>query len=225
MANREPYAKELNKQLNKLNIEALKEQSARGKELLTYYHCAMLEMETKFNVLNEQFALQNERNPIESIKSRLKSVKSIKDKLERNGYEFTVDNIAEHLNDVAGIRIICPFIDDVYILAECLKEQDDINIIKVKDYIKDPKPNGYRSLHIIAEVPIFLQNEKRSMRVEVQLRTIAMEFWANLEHKIRYKKDLSEASEHEIEEGLKECAQISATLDQKMYEIRKKISD
>ena len=223
MAYKEPYANELNKQLSKIDFQMLRDQSYKGRELMTYYHCAMLEMETKFNVLNEQFALQNERNPIDSIKTRLKTVQSIKDKLQRNGYEFTVENIENHLNDVAGVRIICSFVDDIYLLADCLKEQDDIKIIEIKDYIKNPKPNGYRSLHIITEIPIFLKNEKRSMRVEVQLRTIAMEFWANLEHKIRYKKSLSEKEECEIESGLKECALLSTQLDEKMLEIRNKI--
>lgn len=224
MGTHEPYAKELNSILAGMQLDAFQEQIKKTKELMTYYHCAMLEMETKFNVLNEQFALKNERNPIESIRSRLKSFTSIQDKLRRRGYEPSVANIEEHLNDVAGIRVICSFIDDIYMLADCLSEQDDIKIIARKDYIKNPKPNGYRSLHIIVEIPIFLQNEKKHMKVEVQLRTIAMEFWANLEHKIRYKKNLSDEAEREIEQGLKECADISATLDTKMYEIRNKIS-
>lgn len=224
MSAREPYAKELNSIIAGMQSEAVKEQFNKTKELMTYFHCAMLEMETKFNVLNEQFALKNERNPIESIRSRLKSFTSIRDKLERRGYEPTAENIATQLNDVAGIRVICSFVDDIYMLADCLNEQDDIIVLERKDYIKNPKSNGYRSLHLIVEIPIFLQNEKKPMRVEVQLRTIAMEFWANLEHKIRYKKNLSEEVEREIEEGLKECADISATLDTKMYEIRNKIS-
>lgn len=224
MDTREPYAKELNSILEGMQVDAIQEQFKKTKELMTYYHCAMLEMETKFNVLNEQFALKNERNPIESIRSRLKSFTSIRDKLNRRGYAPTAENIEQHLNDVAGIRVICSFVDDIYMLAECLSEQDDIVIIERKDYIKNPKPNGYRSLHLIVEIPIFLQNEKKPMRVEVQLRTIAMEFWANLEHKIRYKKNLSEKVEQEIEEGLKECADISSLLDTKMYEIRNKIS-
>ena len=224
MGTREPYAKELNSILAGMQLDVVQEQIKKTKELMTYYHCAMLEMETKFNVLNEQFALKNERNPIESIRSRLKSFTSIQEKLGRRGYEPTAENIEQHLNDVAGIRVICSFVDDIYMLADCLSEQDDIKIIARKDYIKKPKPNGYRSLHLIVEIPIFLQNEKRQMKVEVQLRTIAMEFWANLEHKIRYKKHLSENTEREIEQGLKECAEISAALDTKMYEIRNKIS-
>ncbi len=225
MGTHEPYAKELNNLLDEMQIEALREQYTKVKELMTYYHCAMLEMETKLNVLNEQFALQNERNPIDSIKSRLKSMSSIQDKLRRQGHSMNIDNIEEFLSDVAGIRVICSFIDDIYMLADCLREQDDIEILACKDYIKNPKPNGYRSLHLIVQIPIFLQNEKRLMRVEVQLRTIAMEFWANLEHKLRYKKSLGEKTELEIEQGLKECADISAELDAKMYEIRNKISN
>ncbi len=225
MRMKEPYAKELNSIIADMQIGEMQEQIQKVKELMTYYHCAMLEMETKFNVLNEQFALQNERNPIESIRTRLKAYNSIREKLNKIGLIPTAENIENNLNDVAGVRIICSFVDDIYMLADCLSEQDDIKVIKKKDYIKNPKPNGYRSLHLIVEIPIFLQNEKKKMRVEVQLRTIAMEFWANLEHKIRYKKHLSERVELEIAEGLKECAEISATLDSKMYEIRNKISN
>lgn len=224
MGTREPYAKELNSILAGMQLDAMHEQIKKTRELMTYYHCAMLEMETKFNVLNEQFALKNERNPIESIRTRLKSFTSIQEKLRRKGYEPSAESIEAHLNDVAGVRVICSFVDDIYMLADCLCEQDDIKILERKDYIKEPKTNGYRSLHLIVEIPIFLQNEKRHMKVEVQLRTIAMEFWANLEHKIRYKKNLSDDAEREIEQGLKECAEISAILDTKMYEIRNKIS-
>jgi len=225
MGNRGTYAKELNNLFDNLKDNFNLENFQKAKELMTYYHCAMLEMETKFNVLNEQFALENQRNPIESIKSRLKSVPSIFDKLRRHGYEPTLQNLEEKLNDVAGIRVICSFVDDIYMLADCLSKQDDVNVIAKKDYIKNPKENGYRSLHLIVEIPIFLKNEKKKMRVEVQLRTIAMEFWANLEHKIRYKKNLSEDIERKIESELKECAQISAVLDSKMYEIRNMVSE
>ncbi len=217
MGNRETYAEELNVMLDKANIQRGSiEDLKKFKELMTYYHCAMMEMETKLNVLNEQFALENERNPIETIKSRLKSLPSIGEKLIRRGYDVSLKSIEEHLNDVAGIRVICSFVDDIYMLADCLSEQDDITVIERKDYIKKPKENGYRSLHLIVEIPIFLQNEKKQMRVEIQLRTIAMEFWANLEHKIRYKKNLGADIEKVIEQGLKECALISETLESRM---------
>ena len=224
MGNREPYAHELNNMLAQVHLENMREQFNKTKELMTYYHCAMLEMETKLNVLNEQFALQNERNPIESIKTRLKSMSSIQEKLRRHGFEQGVDSIEKNLSDVAGIRVICSFVDDIYMIAKCLSEQDDITVVCSKDYIKNPKPNGYRSLHLIVEIPIFLLNEKRIMKVEVQLRTIAMELWANIEHKLRYKNNLSSEKEKMIEDGLKECAKLSSDLDEKMYYIRNMIS-
>lgn len=224
MENKEPFAHQLNNMFAQAQLENIREQFYKTRELMTYYQCAMLEMETKLNVLNEQFALQNERNPIESIKTRLKSMTSIQEKLKRHGFEQDTDSIEENLSDVAGIRVICSFVDDIYMIADCLKEQDDIKILRAKDYIKNPKPNGYRSLHLIVEIPIFLQNEKKMMKVEVQLRTLAMELWANLEHKLRYKNSLTELQERTIEDGLKECAELSAELDNKMYNIRNMIN-
>ena len=159
-----------------------------AKRIMTYYNCAMLEVETKFKVLNYQFSLEQERNPIESIKTRLKSFESISEKLIRKGLPLTVESVQANLNDVAGVRVICPFVDDIYIIAECFLSQDDITLVKATDYIKRPKENGYRSLHLVVEIPIYLQKEKRMMRVEIQLRTIAMDFWASLEHKMHYKK-------------------------------------
>lgn len=186
------------------------------KRLMCYYQCAMMEIETKFKVLNAQFSLEQERNHIETIKTRLKSPESIIEKLQRKNYPISVASIESNLDDVAGVRVICPFIQDIYILYQCLCKQDDIRIVEIKDYIKNPKPNGYRSLHLIIEVPIFLQNEKRLMRVEVQLRTIAMDFWASLEHRLRYKKDLNEELAAMLSEELKQCAEESAGLDLRM---------
>lgn len=186
------------------------------KRLMCYYQCAMMEIETKFKVLNAQFSLEQERNHIETIKTRLKSPESIIEKLQRKNYPLSVASIESNLDDVAGVRVICPFIQDIYILYQCLCKQDDIRIVEIKDYIKNPKPNGYRSLHLIIEVPIFLQNEKRLMRVEVQLRTIAMDFWASLEHRLRYKKDLNEELAAMLSEELKQCAEESAGLDLRM---------
>lgn len=191
-----------------------------SQELMSRYRCAMMEVETKFRVLNEQFSLQHERNPIETIKTRIKSPQSILEKLHRKGLPLTPESIEENLHDIAGIRVICSFIDDIYMLADCLLQQDDITLIERKDYIKKPKSNGYRSLHLIVEIPIFLQDEKRNMKVEVQLRTIAMEFWANLEHKLRYKKNLSEEVQASTADALFQCASISALLDEKMQDIR-----
>lgn len=181
-------------------------------ELMMRYKCAMLEVKTKLDVLNTQLSLENDRNPFESIECRLKSVPSIIEKLNRKGLELSAESIEKNLNDVAGIRVICSFPEDIYILAEELCSQDDIRLIARKDYIKDPKPNGYRSLHLIVEIPIFLMTEKKFMRVEVQFRTIAMDFWASLEHKLKYKKDIKQDVE-EISEELRECAEeISLSL-------------
>lgn len=187
--------------------------------LMAYYKCAMLEIETKFNVLNEQFSLRFDRNPISGIKSRLKSIDSIKSKLESRGLPFTLDSVEENLHDVAGIRVICSFPQDVYMLADALLAQDDIELVEIKDYIKNPKPNGYRSLHLIVKVPIFLLHEKKIMKTEIQLRTIAMDSWAALEHQLKYKKD-TEFTEEMVKE-LKYCADLSAELDSKMDHLRK----
>ena len=189
-------------------------------KLMAYYRCALMEIQTKFNVLNEEYSLEFDRNPISSIKTRLKSPISIKEKLERNDFPVTTESIEQNLNDVAGIRVICSFPEDVYALANALLRQDDIVLVKKKDYIKNPKDNGYRSLHLIVAVPIFLSCEKRIMKVEIQLRTIAMDFWASLEHQLRYKKD-TEFTEDMMKE-LYECAKVSANLDMRMDELRKK---
>lgn len=198
----------------------IQEAMASSQELMSRYRCALMEVETKFKVLNEQFSLQHERNPIESIKTRIKSPMSILEKLQRKGLPITMESIENNLSDIAGIRVICSFIDDIYMLADCLLQQDDITLIARKDYIKRPKENGYRSLHLIVEIPIFLQDEKRNMKVEVQLRTIAMEFWANLEHRLRYKKDLPEDVLTSTAQSLLLCADISSKLDERMQEIR-----
>ncbi|MDO4303230.1 MAG: GTP pyrophosphokinase family protein [Bacillota bacterium] len=189
--------------------------------LMTQYRCAIMEIETKLKVLDAEFSQEYKRNPFESIKSRLKSPISIADKLRRKGLAITVDNIEKHLNDVAGVRVICSFPDDIYRLADLLAGQDDIILLGKKDYIKNPKPNGYRSLHLILDIPIFLSNEKKHMKVEVQFRTIAMDFWASLEHKLKYKKDVE--NEAEIVSRLKGCADSIEQLDFQMQEIRNEI--
>lgn len=187
-------------------------------KLMAYYRCAIMEIETKFNVLNEEFSLQYDRNPINGMKSRLKKMPSIKEKLERKNLPMTIDSIEENLNDIAGIRVICSFPEDVYMLADAFLKQDDITLIEKKDYIANPKPNGYRSLHLIVAVPIFLAHEKRIMKAEIQLRTIAMDSWASLEHQLRYKKDF-EFTEHMAGELL-HCAHLSAELDERMDALR-----
>lgn len=193
------------------------------KRLMAYYRCAIMEVETKFNVLNEEFSLEYDRNPIETIKTRLKSTESIIKKLVRKNLPLTVNSIEANLNDIAGVRVVCSFLEDIYLLADCLLQQDDVKLIQVKDYIKNPKPNGYRSLHLIIEIPIFLKDEKKDMRVEVQLRTIAMDFWASLDHKLSYKKDIPEEEAKLLRQELLECAQISADLDVRMGEIKNRI--
>ena len=195
------------------------------KKLMAYYNCAIMQVETKFNVLNEEFSLEYDRNPIESIKTRLKSLDSIVKKLTKRNLPITTESIKENLNDVAGVRVICSFTEDIYLLADCLLQQDDVKLIQVKDYIKNPKPNGYRSLHLIIEVPIFLKDEKKNIRVEVQLRTIAMDFWASLDHKLSYKKDIPEDEASILKRELLECAQASSDLDQRMEDIKNRIVD
>lgn len=202
------------------SLRVFRQNMAQLRRLMTYYRCAMMEVETKFKVLNEQFSLENDHNHIESIRTRLKSMDSIIGKLHRRGLPLSVDSIEENLNDVAGVRVICPFVDDIYVLVDCLLRQDDVELTQIKDYIKHPKENGYRSLHLIVTTPIFLQDETRRMRVEVQLRTIAMDFWASLEHQLRYKKDIPSAIAAKLSRDLGECADISAMLDQRMQDIK-----
>ena len=201
--------------------EGLIEQASGFMELMMQYRCALMEVETKLNVLNAEFTMKNNRNPFESIKSRIKTPKSIIEKLQRKGFEISVKGIEENLADVAGIRVICSFPDDIYATAKMLTDQDDIRVIQVKDYIINPKPNGYRSLHLILEVPIFLSNEKKNMKVEVQFRTIAMDFWASLEHKLKYKKNIENAEE--ISKELQRCAEASSKLDLRMQALRDRI--
>jgi putative GTP pyrophosphokinase len=178
----------------------------------------MMEIETKLNVLDVEFSLQHDRNPINDIKSRLKSFQSIKEKLERQNLPFSISSIEDNLNDIAGVRVVCSFPDDVYMLAEALLKQDDISLVSKKDYIKNPKPNGYRSLHLIVTVPIFLAHEKKHMKVEIQLRTIAMDVWASLEHQLRYKKNTEYTQE--MADELLYCANLSAELDERMDKLR-----
>ncbi len=189
------------------------------RQLMSYYQCAMMEVETKFRVLNEEFSLQYDRNPINNIHTRLKSGISIQEKLLRKNIPHQVAAIEENIEDIAGIRIVCSFISDIYYLEKALLDQDDITLIRRKDYVQHPKPNGYRSLHLIVAIPIFLSNQKRIMKVEVQLRTIAMDSWASLEHQLRYKKTLEERAE--IDTVLFKCAELSCELDKTMNLLRK----
>ena len=215
-----PFVKTL---VNSNALDKIEDNMMPLKRLMAYYRCAIMEVETKFNVLNEEFSLEYDRNPIETIKTRLKSTESIIKKLVRRNFPLTVDSIEANLNDIAGVRVVCSFLEYIYLLADCLLQQDDVKLIQVKDYIKNPKPNGYRSLHLIIEIPIFLKDEKKDMRVEVQLRTIAMDFWASLDHKLSYKKDIPEEEAKLLRQELLECAQISADLDVRMGEIKNRI--
>lgn len=202
------------------SIETFQNFLVSSKDLMSCYRCAIMEVETKFRVLDERFSLDHDRNPIDSIQSRLKSPESIRDKLLRKNLPFTLEAIEGNLFDIAGVRIVCSFVDDIYMLADCLLQQDDITLVNRKDYIQNPKENGYRSLHLIVEVPIFLQDRKKLVKVEVQFRTIAMEFWASLEHQLRYKKNLSPDIIEKTTERLSRCADLSAHLDMQMQEIR-----
>lgn len=193
----------------------------RFSSLMAYYRCAMMEIETKFRVLDEEFSLTYDRNPIHNIQTRLKTPGGIREKLERLSLPFTMDNVYENLFDVAGVRVICPFCDDVYLLSNALLKQDDITLYQKKDYIQNPKPNGYRSLHLIVGVPIYLHKTKQIMKVEIQLRTIAMDCWASLEHQLRYKKDPQGADA--IDDGLLECARLSARLDEQMNTLKQRM--
>lgn len=190
-------------------------------ELIMHNECALKEIETKLNVLNDEFSLRHNHNPIESIKTRVKDPISIVEKMKRKGIPATIENIENTLNDIAGIRVICSFPQDIYALAEMLVRQDDVTLIRKKDYIANPKPNGYRSLHLIIGIPIFLSDGKKMMKVEAQFRTIAMDFWASLEHKMRYKQNIENAEE--IARELRLCAEVIDSIDYRMQDIRNRI--
>lgn len=201
--------------------EEIFKQIENFKELMLTYNSAIREVTTKLEILNDELSLDDGKNPIQFIKSRVKKPLSIVDKLQRLGKEINVESIMGSLNDVAGIRVIASFVDDVYKIADMLVKQDDIFLVEAKDYIKNPKPNGYRSYHLIIEVPVFFSQKKQWVRVEVQIRTVAMDFWASLEHQVKYKKELKDTKE--IERELKECADTIAATDVQMMNIRNKI--
>ena len=203
------------------NPEALLESAKPYQVLMMHYQCAMREVQIKFEVLNAEFSVLHDYNPVESIKPRLKRPMSVLEKLRRKGLPYSLDAVYENLSDVAGVRVICSFVQDIYALSDMLLRQDDITLILRKDYIAHPKENGYRSLHLIVEVPIFLTNTTRKMRVEVQLRTIAMDFWASLEHKTRYKKQIH--SQAWIDQELSACAEQIAALDLRKQQLHQYI--
>ena len=190
-------------------------------KMMMMYSCAIKEVATKLQVLNDELSIMSKRNPIEFIKTRIKKPDSIATKLKKKGLPLSIETIRNHLNDVAGVRVICAFIDDIYKIADMLIAQDDVNLIKTKDYIKNPKMNGYRSYHLIVEVPVFFSDHKEQMRVEVQIRTIAMDFWASLEHQVKYKKDIKDAENIAYE--LRACADVINRTDFHMQAIRDSI--
>ena len=193
-------------------------------QLMAQHRCAIMEIETKFKVLNEEFSYRHDRNPIETIKTRLKSPESIARKLKKNRLPFTIQTIKENLFDIAGVRVICSFPKDIYTLADSLLQQDDITLVQRKDYIQTPKTSGYQSLHLIVEVPIFLMEEKTMIPVEIQLRTMAMDFWASLEHKLQYKKNIPPEEATAISQELLECSRLISSLDHRMETIKNRLS-
>ena len=200
-------------------LKALKVELTR---FMMAYKFALDEMNTKINILKDEFNYIHDYNPIEHVKSRIKSPESILKKVNRKGYEFSLSSIKENVRDIAGIRITCSFISDIYEMAKMISKQKDVRVIDYKDYIKNPKPNGYQSLHLILEIPIFMSDREELTYVEVQIRTIAMDFWASLEHKIYYKYN-KEVPSYMIEE-LKEAATMAGQLDRKMERLHKEIS-
>ena len=191
------------------------------KEVNLIYNAALKQVETKMEILNDEFQHVHQYNPIEHIKARIKTPESIVKKLKRHGYESTIDNMVRHVNDIAGIRIICSFTSDIYRIAEMIGQQKDIQVIAVKDYITYPKASGYKSYHMIVTVPVYLSDRIVDTKVEIQIRTVAMDFWASLEHKIHYKFE-GDAPEH-IRSELVECAKMVSDLDSRMLSLNEEI--
>ena len=212
------------KMMAAMDEETMQQAQTVSKEfakLMVYYKCAMLEVQTRFTVLNEAYILEHGRAPVSNIKTRLKTIPSIREKMERRGIPFSLEAMEEGLNDIAGVRVICAFPEDVNTMANTFLQQDDIVLLRKKDYITNPKPNGYRSLHLIIAIPVHLADGKRMTKVEIQIRTIAMDFWASLEHQLRYKR--SNEFTEEMAQELYECAQISAALDNRMDHLRRSV--
>ncbi|MDO4337141.1 MAG: GTP pyrophosphokinase family protein [Eubacteriales bacterium] len=198
--------------------------AAKFNQLMMKYRCAIREIRTKFEVLDDEFSVQYKRNPISFIKTRIKKPESIYRKLQKKGLEFTPENIQEQLHDVAGIRVVCSFVDDIYTVAGLLSDQDDVTVLEIRDYIKNPKPNGYRSYHMIVEIPVFFSEGKTPIKAEIQIRTIGMDFWATLEHQIRYKKGIEGMDGYEdISQELLRCAQTVIDMDSEMQNIKNMI--
>ena len=203
------------------NILKDEDQVDRWEETMFLYESALKQMTMKAEILNDEFVCRYRYNPIEHIKSRLKTADSIVRKLKQDGYEVTIDNMNTRLSDIAGVRIICSFTSDIYQIADVLERQEDVTVLYVKDYIKHPKPNGYKSYHMVVSVPVYLTDGRRDVKVEVQIRSVAMDFWASLEHKIAYKFE-GDAPEALLRD-LKSCADMVDMLDNKMYSLNKAI--
>ncbi|MDE5865931.1 MAG: GTP pyrophosphokinase family protein [Lachnospiraceae bacterium] len=191
------------------------------KEVTLIYNSALKQISTKLDILNDEFQHVHRYNPIEHLKSRIKTPESIVKKLKRHGYESTISNMVRYVNDIAGIRVICSFTSDIYQIAEMISNQSDINVISVKDYIVNPKPSGYKSYHMLVSVPVYLSDRIENTKVEIQIRTVAMDFWASLEHKIHYKFE-GNAPDH-IREQLVECSKIVSDLDTRMLNLNREI--
>lgn len=191
------------------------------KEVTLIYNSALKQISTKLEILNDEFQHVHMYNPIEHLKSRIKTPESIVKKLKRHGYESTISNMVRYVNDIAGIRVICSFTSDIYQIAEMISNQSDINVISVKDYIVNPKPSGYKSYHMLVSVPVYLSDRIEDTKVEIQIRTVAMDFWASLEHKIHYKFE-GNAPDH-IREQLVECSKIVSDLDTRMLNLNREI--
>ena len=209
--------------LSEHDEETLVESAMQLQQVMMLYESGIREIKTKLDILADESRISGKPSPINAIKSRIKTPRSIVGKLKRRGFSVTLQSMMDNLNDIGGIRVICPFIQDIYTVADMLMRQSDLTLIEKKDYIKNPKESGYRSLHLIIEIPIFLQNEKRRMKVEVQLRTIAMDFWASVEHKLRYKKNIPDSEAEILALELSDCANQLAQLDDKMEQIKKRI--
>ena len=193
------------------------------KTVMFLYQSALKEVGTKLEILNDEFQHVHQYNPIEHIKTRVKTAESIVKKLKRYGYETSIENMVKYINDIAGVRLICSFTSDIYRLAEMIGNQSDLKVLSIKDYIKNPRESGYKSYHMLVSVPIFLSDSVVDTKVEIQIRTIAMDFWASLEHKLRYKKDIPADQAQQLQEELLACATQSAQLDNRMQEIRNQL--
>ena len=216
-----------NKNSHNLNTQPIEDNIFRTDNmqylsLISKYDAVIKKIKVKLEILGDDIELNTGRNPIQSIRTRIKTNQSILNKLHRLGEEISLESMEKNLFDVAGIRVTCLFIDEVYKLAELLENQDDIKLIRVKDYIKNPKENGYRSYHIIVQTPIYLSNSTYPMKIEIQLRTVAMDYWATLEHKLKYKKNIP--NQDKIIAELKECADTITETDLKMLKIKNQIN-